>query len=266
MTDFWFDISELWLATFFYGIYVVLFCICIYILLRRPHNLGNTVLLVTAVALFTLSSVEAVINLILGSAEIDDLDIPFDRLEDAEDIIYGVNNVIADGLVIYRCYSIWENNIYVVILPIILLIITSVFGVDLRLPSSPFFALSLTTNVLVTALTAGRIWWLYRKARVYLKTDVQRRYLSAMAILVESGALYSATVLAWLIVSAIPAAHIFKGPIYQMLTQIMGIAPTLIIVRVGLGAGAVGTYDTASKLDRDGSTDDIEKGRRSWTH
>ncbi|KAJ7750626.1 hypothetical protein B0H16DRAFT_1549668 [Mycena metata] len=253
MTPFWFDMSDLWIGTFFYGIYLALFCICIYILLRRPHNLGNIVLLVTAVVLFTLSTVLAVLNLILGSGEIDNLNIPFDHLEAAGNIIYGVNNIVADGLVIYRCYSIWEQNIYVVILPIILLVLTSVFGVDLRLPSSPFFALSFATNVLVTALTAGRIWWLYRKAQVYLKADVKHRYLSAIGITVESGVLYSATVLAYLILGAIPGAEIVQGPIFQMLTQVMGIAPTLIIVRVGLGVNV----QTSS---RDTSTD-LEKGR-----
>jgi len=235
MDGFWYDISQLWVGTFFYGIYLVLFCICIYILLHRPHNLGNTILLVTAIALFTLSTVQAVINLVLGAADIDDIDIPYDQLVDATTIIYGVNNIIADGLVIYRCYSVWNYNKYVVVLPIIMLIVTSVFAVDLQLPENPYFALSLATNVVVTIFTAGRIWWICRQSRAYLKTDEQRRYISVISIIVESGVIYSATVLVYLILSAIPSAVILQEPIYQMLTQVLGIAPTLIIVRVGLG-------------------------------
>ncbi|KAJ7921506.1 hypothetical protein B0H13DRAFT_1604505, partial [Mycena leptocephala] len=233
------------------GIYLVLFCICIYILLHRPHNLGNTILLVTAIALFTLSTVQAVINLVLGAADIDDIDIPYDQLVDATTIIYGVNkyehtliisiSIIADGLVvsppIYRCYSVWNYNKYVVVLPIIMLIVTSglLFAVDLQLPENPYFALSLATNVVVTIFTAGRIWWICRQSRAYLKTDEQRRYISVISIIVESGVIYSATVLVYLILSAIPSAVILQEPIYQMLTQVLGIAPTLIIVRVGLG-------------------------------
>ncbi|KAF8186079.1 hypothetical protein K438DRAFT_1973454 [Mycena galopus ATCC 62051] len=51
---------------------------------------------------------------------------------------------------------------------------------------------------------------------------------------IESGALYSAAVLAYLIFGAIPSAAILEEPIFQMMTQVMGIAPTLIIIPVGL--------------------------------
>ncbi|KAJ6497280.1 hypothetical protein C8R45DRAFT_124398 [Mycena sanguinolenta] len=238
MDDFWYDMSELWVGTFFYGIYLVLFCICIYILLNRPRNLGNIILLVTAFALFTLATVQAVINLVLGTGEIENFDIPYDQLGDGTDVIYTFNNFIADGLVIYRCYVVWNNNVWVTILPILMLIASTVLGVvesfDFSISLYPFFAVSLATNVLVTMLTAGRIWWISRYSRSYLKTAEKRRYVSAIAILVESGMLYSATVLAYLIVLSIPSASILAEPIFAMLVQIMGIAPTLIIVRAGL--------------------------------
>ncbi|KAJ7836615.1 hypothetical protein B0H13DRAFT_1120689 [Mycena leptocephala] len=235
MDDFWYAISQLWVGTFFYGIYFVLFCICIYILLHRPRNLGNTILLVTAIVLFTLASVQTVLNLVLGAADIDGINVPYDNLSLANGMIYVVNNVIADALVIYRCYSVWNRNIYVIILPVILLITTSVFGWDILLPLGPFFALSLATNILVTTLTAGRIWWICRQARAYLKTDVQRRYVSCISILVESGVIYSASVLTYLILGAIPSVSIVQEPVMQVLAQVVGIVPTLIIVRVGLG-------------------------------
>ncbi|KAF7350804.1 hypothetical protein MSAN_01642000 [Mycena sanguinolenta] len=238
MNDFWYDISQLWVGTFFYGIYLMLFCICIYILLNRPRNLGNTILLVTAIALFTLATVQAIINLVLGAADIDNIDVPYDQLVVGTDVVYALNNFIADGLVIYRCYVVWNNNVWVTILPIMLLITTTVYGVivsfSFTLPFDPFYALSLATNVLVTVLTVGRIWWISRYSRAYLKTAEQRRYASVIAILVESGALYSATVLASMIILSTPSVTIVFEPIYQMQIQIMGIAPTLIIVRSGL--------------------------------
>ncbi|KAJ7140925.1 hypothetical protein C8R44DRAFT_762099 [Mycena epipterygia] len=249
MTDFWYDISQLWVGTLFYGIYLVLFCICIYVLLHRPRNLGNTVFLVTATALFTLATVQAVINLVLGASDIDGIDIPYDQLSTANFMIYAANNVIADALVIYRCYTIWNRNIYVVILPLILLIVTSVFGWDILLPVVPFFALSLATNVLVTTLTAARIWWICRQARAYLRTDLQKRCVSSISIIVESGVIYSASVLAYLILGAIPSASIVQEPIMQMLAQVVGIVPTLIIVRVGLGVSIQSTEATVKAAE-----------------
>ncbi|KAJ7893418.1 hypothetical protein B0H14DRAFT_890958 [Mycena olivaceomarginata] len=239
------------------GIYLVLFCICIYILLNRPRNPGNTILLVTAIALFTLATVQAVINLVLGAADVDGIDLPYDQLVVATSVVYVVNNFIADGLVIYRCYVVWNNNILVTIPPTLMLIaatgqrpfntvssssrysLPQVLGIivslDLNLTAYPFFALSLATNVLVTILTAGRIWWICRRSRgAYSKTAEQRRYVSAVAILIESGMLYSATVLTYLIVVSIPRVSILEEPIFQALIQIMAIAPTLIIVRAGM--------------------------------
>ncbi|KAJ7750601.1 hypothetical protein B0H16DRAFT_1842729 [Mycena metata] len=218
MSDAWFAISQLWVSTLFYGIYLVLFCICVYILLHRPHTPGNTILLVTAIALFTLSTVQTVICLILGSIYIDDLNLPFDKLVTANTILYAVNNTIADGLLVFG------------------------IGFKLRIVKDNFifFMLSLITNVLVTILTATRIWWIQRKARAYLQPSVRRRYASTIAILIESGVIYSVFVLAYLIVDAFPETAIMDEPLFQLLAQVMGIAPTLIIVRVGLGVAVEG--------------------------
>ncbi|KAJ7751567.1 hypothetical protein B0H14DRAFT_432506 [Mycena olivaceomarginata] len=132
----------------------------------------------------------------------------------------------------------------------ILFVISSVFGWDTQLPLEPFFALSLATNVLVTTLTAGRIWWICRKARSYLTTDVQRRSVSAglpalpalsahvffiVLCRIESGVIYSVSVLIYLILGVIPSAVIVQDPVIEMRAQMVGIVPTLIIVRVGLG-------------------------------
>jgi len=244
--DFWFDISMLWVGTFFYGIYLILFCFCIHILLHRTRNLDNTVLLVTAIVLFTLSTVLAVINLVLGASDIDNIDIPYHQLVLASIEIYAANNIVADGLLIYRCYSIWNKNIYVVLVPIIMLIISSILGWDILIPLTPFFALTLVTNVVVTVLTAGRIWWICRKARKYLQTDIQRRYLSAISILAESGVVYSAVVLAYLIFGAFDSTYIMQEPIWEALGQLVGIVPTLIIVRVGMGM-SVQSLETSAK-------------------
>jgi hypothetical protein len=74
------------------GIYLVLFCICMHILLHRPSSRGNTVLLVTAIVLFTLSTVLTVLNLVLGTAEIDEMaSIPYQKVQDTAFIVYAIN-------------------------------------------------------------------------------------------------------------------------------------------------------------------------------
>ncbi|KAJ7869735.1 hypothetical protein B0H14DRAFT_3440479 [Mycena olivaceomarginata] len=160
VSAYWYDISQLWVGTFFYGIHLVLFCICMHILLHRPSSRGNTVLLVTAIVLFTLSTVLTVLNLVLGTAEIDEMaSIPYQKVQDTAFIVYAINNSIADGLVIYRCYVVWNNDWRVIVLPITLLIASTVFGLDFTLAASPFFALTLATNLLVTILTGKSHSW-----------------------------------------------------------------------------------------------------------
>ncbi|KAJ7438208.1 hypothetical protein B0H11DRAFT_2293977 [Mycena galericulata] len=254
MTELWYLISHMWIGTLFYGIYLVLFCICIYILLHRPRDTGNTVLLVTAIALFTLSTIQTIFNIILGAADVDDIEIPYNQILLADSMIYVANNIIADGLVIWRCYIIWNRNIYIVALPIILLVVTSIFGWDILLPLPPFFELSLATNVLVTSLTAGRIWWICRQARTHLKTDTQKRSVASISIIIESGVIYSASVLVYLILGAIPSALVMQDPIVEMLAQVVGIVPTLIIVRVSIGMSVQsieGTVAAAEALSND---------------
>ncbi|KAJ7053761.1 hypothetical protein C8F01DRAFT_1089442 [Mycena amicta] len=228
--------ANMWLETWFYGIYLVLFCICIHILRKRAPSTSTTVLLATAIILFFLSTVQLVINLYLGSAQILEYDIPFDTWSFWDDMIYVLNNLVADSLLIYRCWVVWNRN-YLIIAPGILgLIATNILGFDPNTAPPPFFALTLATNVFITFLTAGRIWWIYYTSQRHLKSGSSsssggsNHYTSSIAIVLESGLIYSAFVAARL---AVQGEMIFV--VTEMLRQVVGIVPTLIIVRVSLG-------------------------------
>lgn len=248
MTELWYLISHMWIGTFFYGIYLVLFCICIYILLHRPRNVANIILIITAVTLFTLSTMETIFNIILGAGDVDGVlsDDMYGQILFAYNMTFVTNNAVADTLFIYRCFIIWNRNIYVVTLPIITLVVTIVFGVDQSLPLTPFYIITLGNNVLVTGLTAGRIWWIGRQARVHLNPAMQKRYVSSIAIIVESGVIYSAAILTFLILGVIPFTYPAADPTVDMLAQIVGIVPTLIIVRVGLEVSVQSTQSNSS--------------------
>ncbi|KAF7350783.1 hypothetical protein MSAN_01639500 [Mycena sanguinolenta] len=217
----WTRISILWVGTFFYGIHLVLFCICLYILIKRPRNLGNIIFLLNAIALFATGTIQIGFNTVLTAAEFGAINIPsklFNQIVDGISLMYVINNFMSDALVIYRCYVIWGNNILVTILPILMLIASTVLGflglsttLGLRLSSEFFLVLSLATNVLVTALTAGRISWVSRRSRAYLETAAKRRYASAVAILIETGMLYSVNLLAVVVIYPFPSLFFCLG-------------------------------------------------------
>ncbi|KAJ7455847.1 hypothetical protein FB451DRAFT_1564853 [Mycena latifolia] len=249
---FWFDIACMWAGTFFYGIYLVLFSICLHILLHRPRNAANSILLATTILLFTLSTIQAVLNLVLGSIDILGVDLPEDAIGFADDMLYVATNLVADSLLIYRCWIVWNRNIFIIIPGFVGVVITSVFGWDQKIHQeipglAPFYSLTLATNIVVSILTAGRIWWISRRycPMQSSKSSAKSPYGSTIAIILESGIIYSAFVVARIAVDNVDPVTV-SFMVTEMLRQIMGIVPTLIIVRVGLGISIESSSSTGA--------------------
>ncbi|KAJ7255717.1 hypothetical protein C8J57DRAFT_1518008 [Mycena rebaudengoi] len=274
---------SLWVETLLYGTYAVLFAICVHVLLysrRGPGGQGssfNWPLLTTAVAMFTMSSMHIVIGLVRGlTAFIDRNDIPDGAILYYAEIwtwinifkqaLYATNNIVADGL-IYRCYIVWGSRYKIIVVPCIMLLAISicaygaVYNFSIMKPGQDVFAsnvaewgtalfsLSLATNIIVTCLIAGRIWWLAKTTNKLLGSEHSDKYQNAIAIIIESGAIYSISLMTLLILycSETNAQYI----VYVAHAQITGIVPTLIIARVGLGVSTednttVGLHTTAA--------------------
>ncbi|KAJ7186061.1 hypothetical protein C8R46DRAFT_1343146 [Mycena filopes] len=256
-----------------YGIYAALFSQSIHILLtHRPrHHKLHLACMITLFALSTLHVALAWAWAFLtdhGATaiyELFSLEDPLPTLYFAGDprgvralgvllkARYSLANAIADGIIIYRCYVIWGFDWRPVAFPLFAYACTLAGGIMSLLPLSgtterASFALCVATvfftNTLSAALAAGRIWWISRRASAYLGRRSRQRYLALTAILLESGLIYPAALIITIVVYLTPST-----PTNSVLVciaacyHIVGIAPTLIIVRVGLGV----------------STDDVDK-------
>ncbi|KAJ6594683.1 hypothetical protein B0H19DRAFT_1096449 [Mycena capillaripes] len=243
----WVGVSTLWVSTFLYGIYLVLFCRCMYIFYCGKNQIT---LLITAILMFVLSTTTVIIFLLQGASGYGSLGLDIEKLEVAGAVVYVTNNIIADGLLIYRCYVIW-NTIWITVVPIILLIATMILGYSIQLPL--FFILSLSMNLFVPTLVAGRLWWVVRRLRGPGGAVTRRKGRNAIIIILESGLIYS------IFVSIHMGFFHFQNPldtvIYAALGQIVGIVPTLIIVRVGLGVSENGRGSENGTLVGSGSLD-----------
>ncbi|KAJ7202859.1 hypothetical protein GGX14DRAFT_399228 [Mycena pura] len=148
-------------------------------------------------------------------------------------------NTIADGILIYRCYVIWGFDWRPILFPVLSYTSTVAGGVIELLPlsgSSKRAALIVGyggvffTNVLASSLavfaTAGRIWWISRRIAALLDRSPRQSYHNLTAIILESGMVYPALLIITILMFLIPSTPT---------TAVLGIAPTLIIVRVGLG-------------------------------
>ncbi|KAF9462336.1 hypothetical protein BDZ94DRAFT_737289 [Collybia nuda] len=279
----WFFLPLL-IQTLLLGLYVVLFSICVHILLsRRTRNWK--LLLATTIVMFGLSVAQTTISILHVFSAKFTIMWPV-----IQDLLYVITNVVADGLFVYRCYVIWEYNKYVILGPIMLLIATTGFGFatiwfsgGVPLGSVPvhglehiydtrtFFFISITTNGILTILTAGRIWWITRKIRNSPQKMVIKKYNTAIAIVLESGLIYCLSVAVYLVcmsTDATPPANYdadkylvipnLRGNIaFAALTQIVGIVPTLIIVRMCLGLSAPESASPLSTLRFKSATDEF---------
>ncbi|KAI3618211.1 hypothetical protein WG66_005615 [Moniliophthora roreri] len=116
-----------------------------------------------------------------------------------------------------------------------------------------FELLSVILNSMVTLLTAGRIWWIYRQihAQGILKRDVFIQSVSR--IILESGSLYPVLGIIGMILANETSSQritIDEMPIdfFPLIRLSAGIAPTLIIVRAKLGKNVESLQDQVSDI------------------
>ncbi|KAG8986829.1 hypothetical protein FRB90_003731 [Tulasnella sp. 427] len=163
--------------------------------------------------------------------------------------IYAVNNSLSDAVVVWRCIVVWQRDWRACTLPILLLAATTGNGLyfaslfkdlgsdapthaeRIRSNGIAFFALSLATNSITTSLVAGRIWWLAHK--VFTPGLSTGRYNAVVAMLVESGLVYSTIKVAELVLYTLNSPAVFI--VFYSMAQIMCITPTAIFIFVALG-------------------------------
>ncbi|KAG2134583.1 uncharacterized protein EDB93DRAFT_1092686 [Suillus bovinus] len=255
-----------------YGVYCVLFIISVGILIKR-HQVSNRAVWVANCLLFTTSTTHFALMFnhfytTLGNAPFSDFGNETPALIGAN-LMISVVDVIGDLLLLYRCWLICGKNLYVIVLPLltalggfgcILPVPSLVLSIDPTSPVPPVkivpliiagYALPLCTNIMVTGLIAGRLWYISRIPIVDEHGNIAILKIAAggrpMMFIIESDALYMVTQLIFVVLVAIrnPA----EGVLSLAGTQVYGIASTLIIIRVGLGISSEQTMLTITQME-----------------
>lgn len=238
-------IGAVFMETFLYGIYAVLFGICMFVLAQRhrraqsppppPFTWGRALhwmLPAWAIAMFALAYADIVYTYFIFFVHLLRGTFGFSVLY-PKYVLFVTNTILADTLLLFRCYVVWGYRRRVVVGPALLLLAATVCvylfeGASIRLfgHSWVYLAMTFAFNVIVTGLTAGRIWYLARR------TPHRQRYNTSVAILLESGAIYCVYMILDLAFYHNSAGN---AVLDAGLIQVVGIVPTLIIVQVGLG-------------------------------
>jgi len=265
------------LEAILYGFYVLLFLVSlVFLVFRRSSRDLNAPLVTASCLLFTLCTTHFIIQFehyvihlrSVGVKGFSSETIPLG----AGDFLLSVADFVGDLVLIYRCWLVWGKNYWVIIIPTLTALagficgcitfhIVLAVGLDHQVPpknlfqiGTALFALPLCTNIIITALIVGRILYMghttqskmSRETRLNMThstgANTMRLIYHSAGIVVESGVLYLLAQLVLVVLFSMenPAYKVVGYPIIQ----IYGIAPTLILCRVGMGISSERKFET----------------------
>ncbi|KAF7377316.1 hypothetical protein MSAN_00152200 [Mycena sanguinolenta] len=181
-------------------------------------------------------------------------DVTLEKFAAAQETLFDLNMIVADAVVLWRTWVIYQGRIRVIAMPCILLLVAFIFAlVDItcyvaegqlvdatcRLPSGILvWTFSVGTNIMCTSLIGWKAWH-HRKVMKELNVYGKYHGMSTeniLSLLVESGFIYSVL---WLIqitgylrFERFSPSYYFVQVLKGLGPQMTGLYPTLIIVIV----------------------------------
>lgn len=226
-----------------YGVHLVLLCLCAFFLIRKS-SLVRTIILLSLITIFALATADVALtfNLVLHDIPaVIKLELSPNTLVKhvlLKHSLFVTNNIIADALLLYRCYLVWDRNRFVSCGCVALILAETILGYysaetfTLEQVLVPFYYwIVFAINIIITATTAGRMWWIARVTRATLGLQHTRSYKIAIVILIESGAIYALSIMLLVMLWFKPYNLIFNVIVYRM----VGITPTMMIVQIEVG-------------------------------
>ncbi|ESK87798.1 hypothetical protein Moror_15352 [Moniliophthora roreri MCA 2997] len=250
-----------------YGLYILLFYGALYVLKhRRPPTRETKFHRTSLIVLFLLATIGLFVN---TSRIIWNCSVKFELVKEkkeSEDYeITRAMDITADIILLFRCYSIWGSKRRVIVVPAIGCVLSNLLGIismslylglarhgtisgtndaeadpdgwfsRSRLIIGVFLIVNAAMNVCLTVMVAGRIWILTctLKDVHLLNNQSARRYNLIVALVLESGFIYPFALILDCVVNT--NNSMVGWDLHPLLVQVAGIAPTLIIVRAGLG-------------------------------
>ncbi|KAH9945032.1 uncharacterized protein BXZ73DRAFT_96020 [Epithele typhae] len=252
------------------GVFVCLFCVCGYDLVRRraryksqlswPMVVAGVLLIVLATARFAVDTA----NVFVAFIHHDPRPARLGYLEDVTAPLFRTKHTIliavllvGDSFVNYRCWVVWGKSLWVVILPVTLSLSSAAIGAyamwayntlpdqtvlaEARLLKA-FFSLSLIANALATSLLAFRIWWVDREMNNVLSGSQtaelegpfggqQSALTPVVRIVLESGLINAAYLFAYVMTLAFGSQSLEL--MSEMAVPLTGIIFSIVILRVG---------------------------------
>ncbi|KAF7361141.1 hypothetical protein MSAN_01145900 [Mycena sanguinolenta] len=263
------------LETLAYGLYLSYFLQGMQIILSRRKRMGSPSirLLLTSLVLFFLITMRMVLdNKAVVEAFTNDpitphaADIYLENFGNGAMFRTGTYialTIVADIFIVYRVYAIWAGDLIVSALPALLAIADIVSGAlfiqairELAAGTSPdgknaathatvFYSFTLALNVICTLLIALRIYLTKRRLEGFTMVALLN-VGTTMTILIESAAIYSVCLIAMIVPTVL--GNNVQYCVLSLMPGIVGIAFSLIIVRIGSGLSPASSAGPVSEL------------------
>ncbi|KAH8106283.1 hypothetical protein BXZ70DRAFT_429932 [Cristinia sonorae] len=277
-------IISLWLEALVYGFFLCLFCASLYVnfTLRRWQDGHSRAMFVLGVVFWLVATMHLAMNCFrMVRGYVDNVNspggavgylgnlAPWDHV--FKDTLYATQEILGDGVAIYRCWVIWNRNWRVIILPFILFIVSLISGYtvcglypsqhpgetvfDPRLTHwiSTFYAVAVVQSSMTTGLMAYKIWITDRRSASYRASRSNLR--PVLRILVESASLQ--LVVESILLALYLANYNAQYILLEIVTPLVGITFTAITIRLTLRmSGALGdTKRTVTNLSSNPNRD-----------
>ncbi|KAI0671573.1 hypothetical protein C8Q78DRAFT_945199, partial [Trametes maxima] len=251
------------LEAIFYGFSLFMFGVTLYILNQNSRQLDRQVnyrMLAVSWALLSCSTAHMIIDIIricngfiykgpnFPGGPVAWFSIPSETTFIAKNIVYLFQTLIGDGVLIYRCYVVWQSWL-IVAFPIVMWLwigIVSAIAIhsSATVPAgagtvfltrvgqwiTAFYSSTLATNLIVTILLGYKIWMTNRRT----SRTRQGSLLPVVRVIADAGITYSVTLTAAL------ACFVQKSNgqyiVLDIITPIISITFYMVIIRVGLSA------------------------------
>ncbi|KAG1730543.1 uncharacterized protein EDB91DRAFT_1156941 [Suillus paluster] len=245
-----------------YGFSVLMFMGTIWTLTheRRMQDI-NRPITVVAILLFMLSTAHMIVNIIRAEDAFVTYRDTFkggsvgffaDVTQETYVIKHGIylaQTLLADGVVIYRCYVVWQS-IWIIVLPSMLWCSVAVIGIvalygisqagtnsgNIFAPVlaqwvTAFFASTIATNLLSSGLLAYRIWMFDRSVSA-VRASTKNTMMPIVRVLVDAAVLYCVVLFTALICFVI--GNNGQDAVVDMAMPIMSIAFYMVLIRIAI--------------------------------
>ncbi|KAF9553340.1 hypothetical protein CPC08DRAFT_713833 [Agrocybe pediades] len=160
-----------------------------------------------------------------------------------------VTNFVGDGLLLYRCYIIWNGARWVIIFPGLIYLASIAMAIVTLVQSShpgsnffrgapvdfgvPWAALSVALNIVVTVLITYKLLTAHHRLKKVLPDHAVRMYTGMSAIFIESALPFSILGIAFAVTYGL---HSDIGPAFLFVwATFCALSPQLIIFRISSG-------------------------------